>query len=47
MSDRPYGVSEYTTGWAVRGEEQGAMRKLGRPNQTRAEIVEVAATPAA
>lgn len=35
-------------GWAVKGEEQGAMRQLGHPNQTTASIVEVAAvTPAA
>jgi mono/diheme cytochrome c family protein len=34
-------------GWVVKGEEEGAMRKLGTPNQTRAEIIEVAETPKA
>jgi mono/diheme cytochrome c family protein len=35
-------------GWVVKGEEAGAMRQLGTPNQTRAEIIEVAAkAPAA
>ena len=30
-------------GWAVKGEENGAMRQLGHPNQTTASIIEVAA----
>jgi mono/diheme cytochrome c family protein len=34
-------------GFVVKGEENGAMRQLGSPNQTRATIVEVAEAPAA
>jgi mono/diheme cytochrome c family protein len=34
-------------GWLVKGEENGAMRQLGHPNQTTAEVVEVAETKAA
>jgi mono/diheme cytochrome c family protein len=34
-------------GWVVKGEKQGAMRQLGHPNQTTAEVIEVAAAPAA
>ena len=30
-------------GWVVKGEEAGAMRKLGHPNQTTAQVIEVAA----
>lgn len=32
-------------GWMVKGEENGAMRQLGHPNQTTAEVIEVAETP--
>ena len=33
-------------GWVVKGEKSGAMRELGTPNQTHAEIIQVAAEPA-
>jgi mono/diheme cytochrome c family protein len=31
-------------GWVVKGEENGAMRQLGHPNKTTAEVIQVAAS---
>ncbi|MEO5510964.1 MAG: cytochrome c [Longimicrobiales bacterium] len=34
-------------GWVVKGEQQTAMNKIGAPNQTRADVIEVADAPKA